>query len=165
MNILDSILGAQGGGATQQLGQQFGLNQDQVATALSALVPALAAGFNRNMSSPQGLDGLILGAKRRTASAIRRRPGRARSSRHGVGWQRDSRAHLRQQRCQPPGGCSGRIANRAERKRSEKHVAHHCRNDDGFPEQTGSSARRHTSRCGRGGWLVWHAHPDARLES
>lgn len=59
MNILDSILGAQGGGATQQLGQQFGLNQDQVATALSALVPALAAGFNRNMSSPQGLDGLI----------------------------------------------------------------------------------------------------------
>jgi len=59
MNILDSILGAQGGGATQQLGQQFGLNQDQVATALSALVPALAAGFNRNMSNPQGLDGLI----------------------------------------------------------------------------------------------------------
>lgn len=49
MNILDSILGAQGDGATQQLGPQFGLNQDQVATALSALVPALAAGFNRNM--------------------------------------------------------------------------------------------------------------------
>lgn len=59
MNILDSILEAQGGNTTQQLGQQFGLNQDQVSTALSVLVPALAAGFNKNMSNPQGLDGLI----------------------------------------------------------------------------------------------------------
>ena len=59
MNILDSILGAQGGGATRQLGQQFGLSEDQVSTALATLVPALAAGFNRNMSSSQGLDGLV----------------------------------------------------------------------------------------------------------
>jgi hypothetical protein len=59
MNMLDSILGAQGGGAAQQLGQQFGLNENQVSSALSALVPALAAGFQRNMSSPQGLDGLL----------------------------------------------------------------------------------------------------------
>ena len=59
MNILESILAAQNGGATQQLGQQFGLSQDQVSSALSSLVPALAAGFNQNMSNPQGLDGLI----------------------------------------------------------------------------------------------------------
>ena len=59
MNILESILAAQDGGATQQLGQQFGLSQDQVSSALSSLVPALAAGFNQNMSNPQGLDGLI----------------------------------------------------------------------------------------------------------
>ena len=59
MNILESILAARNGGATRQLEQQFGLSQDQVSSALSALVPALAAGFNRNMSSPQGLDGLI----------------------------------------------------------------------------------------------------------
>jgi hypothetical protein len=59
MNILEAILGAQGGDARQQLGQQFGLDQDQVSSALSVLVPALAAGFNRNMSSSQGLDGLI----------------------------------------------------------------------------------------------------------
>ena len=59
MNILDAILGAQGGGASRQLGQQFGLNESQVFSALSALVPALAAGFQRNMSSPQGLDGLL----------------------------------------------------------------------------------------------------------
>ena len=59
MNILEAILGAQGGGAAQQLGQQFGLNESQTSSALSALVPALAAGLQRNMSSPQGLDGLL----------------------------------------------------------------------------------------------------------
>ena len=59
MNMLDAILGAQGGGAAQQLGRQFGLNESQVSSALSALVPALAAGFQQNMSSPQALDGLI----------------------------------------------------------------------------------------------------------
>ena len=59
MNILEAINEARGGGAVQQLGQQFGLNNDQVSSALSALVPALAAGFQHNMSSPQGLDGLL----------------------------------------------------------------------------------------------------------
>jgi hypothetical protein len=44
MDILEAISGAQGGGAVQQLGQQFGLSNDQVSSALSALVPALAAG-------------------------------------------------------------------------------------------------------------------------
>lgn len=59
MNMLDAILGAQGGNAAQQLGRQFGLDQSQVSSALSALVPAVAAGFQQNMSSPQGLDGLL----------------------------------------------------------------------------------------------------------
>ena len=60
MNILDAMLNAQGGGgAAHQLGQQFGLNESQAASALSALVPALSAGFQKNMSSPQGLDGLL----------------------------------------------------------------------------------------------------------
>ena len=59
MNILDAVLGAQGGSAAQQLGQQFGLNESQVGSALSALVPALAAGLQQNISSPQGLDGLV----------------------------------------------------------------------------------------------------------
>lgn len=58
MDILQAILGAQGGGATQQLGEQFGLDQSQVTSALGALVPALAAGFQNNMSSSQGLEGL-----------------------------------------------------------------------------------------------------------
>jgi len=59
MNILEAILGAQGGGATQQLGRQFGLDEAQVSSALGALVPALAAGVQKNMSSSQGLDGLL----------------------------------------------------------------------------------------------------------
>ncbi len=59
MNILDAMLSAQGGGAVQQLGQQFGLDESQVNSAIAALAPALAAGFTRNMSSPQGVDGLL----------------------------------------------------------------------------------------------------------
>jgi hypothetical protein len=59
MNMLDTILGVQGGDTAQQLGRQFGLNESQVSSALSALVPALAAGFQQNMSTPQGLDGLV----------------------------------------------------------------------------------------------------------
>ena len=58
MNILEAMLAAQGGGTTRQLGQQFGLDEGQVSSALSALVPALSAGLQRNMSSPQGLEGL-----------------------------------------------------------------------------------------------------------
>lgn len=59
MDILSALLAAQGGGATRQLGQQFGLNESQVGSALSALVPALAAGLQRNTSSQGGLQDLI----------------------------------------------------------------------------------------------------------
>src|SRR5262245_8867486 len=58
MNILDAVLGSHGGGAAQ-LGQQVGLSDSQASSALAALVPALSAGFQQNMSSPQGLDGLL----------------------------------------------------------------------------------------------------------
>src|SRR5262249_28088230 len=34
-------------------------NDTQVSSALSALVPALAAGFQQHMSSPQGLEGML----------------------------------------------------------------------------------------------------------
>jgi hypothetical protein len=37
----------------------FGLTDDEVTSAVSALVPALAAGFQKNMSTPRGLDGLM----------------------------------------------------------------------------------------------------------
>ncbi len=48
MNILEVLLAAQGSGAVTQLGQQFGLQGDQASAALSALVPALAAGLAVN---------------------------------------------------------------------------------------------------------------------
>jgi hypothetical protein len=59
MNILDAILGAQGGGAAAQAGQAVGLSQEQTTAALAALVPALASGLQRNASLPGGLDSLV----------------------------------------------------------------------------------------------------------
>jgi len=59
MNILDTILGAQGGSAAAGAGQKVGLTQDQTSAALSVLVPALAAGLQRNASLPGGLDALV----------------------------------------------------------------------------------------------------------
>lgn len=59
MNILDVIMNAQGGAAARQAGAQVGLGEQETATALSALVPALAAGFQRNAGTPDGLSGLV----------------------------------------------------------------------------------------------------------
>jgi hypothetical protein len=59
MNILESLLNAQGGAAVRQMGQQFGLGEAQTSDALSALVPALASGFQRNMQSTGGLESLV----------------------------------------------------------------------------------------------------------
>jgi hypothetical protein len=51
MNILDAIVKAQDGAAVQQLGSQLGLAPDQTTAALSALMPALAGGFQRHIQS------------------------------------------------------------------------------------------------------------------
>jgi len=59
MNILDTILGTQGGGAAAEAGQAVGLSQEQTGAALSALVPALASGLQRNASLPGGLHSLL----------------------------------------------------------------------------------------------------------
>ena len=58
MNILDTILSAGNGAAVRQLGAQFGLDEQQTAAALAALAPALAAGFQRNLQTPEGLGSL-----------------------------------------------------------------------------------------------------------
>lgn len=58
MNILDVIMNAQNGAAVRQLGSQVGLGEAETASALSALVPQLAAGFQRNLQTPEGLSGL-----------------------------------------------------------------------------------------------------------
>jgi hypothetical protein len=59
MNILDAIINAQDGAAVRQAGSQVGLAPDQTTAALAALVPALAAGFQRNMQSQGGLADLL----------------------------------------------------------------------------------------------------------
>jgi hypothetical protein len=59
MNILDAILNAQNGAAVDRAGSQVGLGHDQATAALAALVPALAAGFQRNLQSPGGLESLM----------------------------------------------------------------------------------------------------------
>jgi hypothetical protein len=59
MNILESIVGAQNGAAVEQLAAQFGLKPEQASAAVSALMPALAAGFQKNMSTEGGLASLL----------------------------------------------------------------------------------------------------------
>jgi hypothetical protein len=58
MNLLESILNAKGGGTVSQLATQFGLNEDQAASAVQNLIPALAGGLQRNISQG-GLNDLL----------------------------------------------------------------------------------------------------------
>lgn len=57
--MIDMLMNAAGGGATQQLGQKFGLSPDQTSGALAQLVPALMAGMQKNTQQQGGLDGLL----------------------------------------------------------------------------------------------------------
>jgi hypothetical protein len=59
MNMIDALLGGQADGIVNQIGQQFGLNQSQATSAITALLPALAAGLNHHASSQSGLDALL----------------------------------------------------------------------------------------------------------
>ena len=59
MNILEAVLNAQGGAAAAGAGEAVGLSHEQTSAALSALVPALASGLQRNASLPGGLDSLL----------------------------------------------------------------------------------------------------------
>lgn len=59
MNILEAVLNAQEGAAAREAGRGLGLSQEQTGAALGALVPALAAGLQRNASEPGGLESLI----------------------------------------------------------------------------------------------------------
>jgi hypothetical protein len=59
MDILDAILNTQDGAAVRQLGNQFGLPPERTQSAIAALLPALAAGVQRNVSQEGGLDGLL----------------------------------------------------------------------------------------------------------
>ena len=59
MNILEAVLNAQGGAAARAAGGGLGLSQEQTGSALGALIPALAAGLQRNAAQPGGLESLV----------------------------------------------------------------------------------------------------------
>jgi hypothetical protein len=59
MNLLETILNSQDGGAVRQVAANFGLDQDQAASAISSLVPALSSGLMRNLSTGDGLQSLL----------------------------------------------------------------------------------------------------------
>lgn len=58
MDLIETIMNAQNGAAVRQLGSQLGLGQEQTASALTALLPALAAGLQKNTADQGGLASL-----------------------------------------------------------------------------------------------------------
>jgi len=58
MDLLQTILNAQGGQTVDQLGGQLGLNRAQTVSAIESLLPALAGGLAQNVSQPGGLESL-----------------------------------------------------------------------------------------------------------
>ena len=59
MNILEAVLNAQSGAAAREAGSGLGLSREQTGSAFAALIPALAAGLQRNASQPGGLESLV----------------------------------------------------------------------------------------------------------
>ena len=59
MNLLETIMQAQGGGALRGLAENFGLDERAAQSAVRQLLPALSSGLKRNASSPTGLEGLL----------------------------------------------------------------------------------------------------------
>lgn len=59
MDLLTALLNAEEGAPVRHLAQNFGLNADQVTSAISALLPALGQGLARNASTPGGLQDLL----------------------------------------------------------------------------------------------------------
>ena len=57
--LLQTILGAAGGGVLQQVAGQFGLDESQAQSAISALLPALTGGVQRNVQQEGGLESLL----------------------------------------------------------------------------------------------------------
>ena len=55
MTMLEMIMAAQSGSAIGNLGQQFGLSDEQAQQAVRALLPALSSGIKRSTASPDGL--------------------------------------------------------------------------------------------------------------
>lgn len=58
-DLLQAILQAQGGNAPKNLAQKFGVSDSQATSAVSALLPALLSGMQRNVQQPNGFEGLL----------------------------------------------------------------------------------------------------------
>lgn len=58
MDLLNALLDSAKNGATDQIGQQFGLDGGQTSSVIEQLVPALTAGMQKNTQSADGIAGL-----------------------------------------------------------------------------------------------------------
>ena len=58
-NLLEMIMGAQGGASAQNAGSALGLDQSQTQNAIAALLPAISSAFKQNTKNPQGFAQLI----------------------------------------------------------------------------------------------------------
>ena len=59
MSLMDALMSAGGGSAVGQLGNKFGLDENQTMAALQQLLPALGGGLQRNVSAEGGLENLL----------------------------------------------------------------------------------------------------------
>lgn len=59
MNLLGTILNANGGSQVASLGRKFGLDQSQTTSALEQLLPALMSGVQRNTAQQGGIEALL----------------------------------------------------------------------------------------------------------
>ena len=59
MNLLESLLGANGGAVVGELARDLGVDPGQARSRLEQLAPALARGIQRNASQPGGLESLL----------------------------------------------------------------------------------------------------------
>lgn len=59
MNLLQSLLEANGGQLVGQLARNFGIDETQAGAALNQLVPALAGGMRNNLGQQGGLESLL----------------------------------------------------------------------------------------------------------
>ncbi|HEB96094.1 MAG TPA: DUF937 domain-containing protein [Sedimenticola thiotaurini] len=64
MDLMTMMLGAQGGGAIQQLAQQFGIGEEQARAAVAKMVPALSRGLKRDLADPDNAAGLMRALQR-----------------------------------------------------------------------------------------------------
>lgn len=58
-NILDLLLSNENNSALEELGRNFGLNNDQTRKAVEGLIPALSRGMQNNTSNEHGMDDLL----------------------------------------------------------------------------------------------------------